>query len=217
STSPLSDRLLRASVRGGLFELVRNTILGLLPGSRRCLQGILERNQQLIEIVCKLQGGRVFLDGSKDPIRLRHLHLADRWNIKVLYLIRDGRGAANSYMRHYHVPMATAAREWRLTHRECDRVIGELSDDTYIRVHYEDLCAKPRATLGSIYAFLGLEPDLDDVRLSVLQQHILGNEMRLRSVEEIKLDEKWKSVLAPEDIRVFERVAGRYNHALRYG
>ena len=216
STSPLSDRLLRASVRGRLFELARNGMLAVLPASRSCLQSILERNQQLIEIICKLQGGRVFLDGSKDPIRLRHLSLAARWNIRVLYLIRDGRGAANSYMRHYNVPMETAAGEWRSVHRECDRVIQGLGNDAYIRIHYEDLCARPRETLGCIYAFLGLEPNVDDLHFTTSQQHILGNEMRLRSMDEIKLDQKWKSALTPEDLQVFERVAGRCNRAYGY-
>ena len=214
--SPLTDRLLRAGIRGRFFELTRYSALRLLPGSRRCLQDILERNRQLIEIICKLQGGEIFLDGSKDPVRLKYFSSADYWNVKTIYLIRDGRGATNSYMRHYSVPMETAAREWSGVHRECDRMIGELGDGVSITIHYEDLCAKPKEILDSIYAFLGLETDIGDLCFRTSDGHILGNEMRLRSVGEIKLDERWKSTLTERDLEVFEQIAGRLNRSYGY-
>ena len=79
-------------------------MLRLLPACQRQLYKIFERNRQMIEVICKLQQGAIFLDGSKDPIRLKLLDLAGYWDLKVIYLIRDGRGATNSYMRHYNVP-----------------------------------------------------------------------------------------------------------------
>jgi hypothetical protein len=216
SDSPLTDRLLRAGIRGRFFELTRCSTLRLLPGGRRCLRDILERNQQLIEIICKLQGGKIFLDGSKDPVRLKFLSSADYWNVKTIYLIRDGRGATNSYMRHYSVSMETAAREWCGVHRECDRMVRELGDGISITIHYEDLCARPKEILNCIHAFLGLETDIGYPCFRTSDRHILGNEMRLRSVGEIKLDERWRSTLTERDLEVFEQIAGKLNRSYGY-
>ena len=216
SDSFLCDRLLRAGVRSGLVELIRDWLLQVLPSCRHQLHNILERNRQIIEVICNLQHGATFVDGSKDPIRLKLLNSANYWNSKVIYLIRDGRGVANSYMRHYSVPMETAAREWRRVHRECDRVVKELGSDMFITIHYEDLCRDPEETMGKICDFLGLNADLGNLQFKSSEHHILGNQMRLRSTEEIRLDEKWKDRLTQKDLDVFDRIAGKANRAHGY-
>jgi len=212
----LCDRLLRAGIRGRFLEAIRNSMLRLLLGCQRSLYDILERNRQIIDVICHLQQGEMFLDGSKEPIRLKLLNSADYWNLKVIYLIRDGRGVTNSYMRHYNVPMETAAKEWCRAHRECDRVVQELGNDTYITVHYEDLCRDPQETMAKIYDFLGLDADLGDFYFRSFEHHILGNQMRLESTEEIRLDEKWKSALTNRELEVFEQTAGRLNRLYGY-
>lgn len=214
--SALCDRLLRAGVRAGFLEVVRDALLRSVPGWRAHLDRILDRNRQMIEVICDLQGGAMFLDGSKDPIRVRLLSAAGHWRIKVIYLIRDGRGATNSYMRHYSVPMETAAREWCTVHRECDRVVRELGDGTCVRVHYEDLCRDPEPTMARICDFLGLRAGPVEFGSQASEHHILGNQMRLKSTKEIKLDEKWKDALTPEDLNVFEQIAGEFNRKYGY-
>ena len=212
----LCDRLLRAGIRGRFLEVIRNSVLRLLPGCRHRLYDILERNRQIIEVICNLQQGEMFLDGSKDPIRLSLLSSANYWNLKVIYLIRDGRGATNSYMRHYDVPMGTAAKEWCRIHRECDKIVQALSNGTCITIHYEDLCRNPEATLAKIHDFLGLDVDLGDLQFRSSEHHIIGNQMRLKSTEEIKLDEKWRSALTEHDLAVFEQIAGRFQRLYGY-
>ena len=87
-----SDRVVRASVRGELFEQVRSILLHVIPGVASRLDGLAVRNRKLADIVCQLQGGRIILDGSKDAVRLLHLINSGYWNIKVIYLQMDGRG-----------------------------------------------------------------------------------------------------------------------------
>lgn len=213
----LSDRLLRARVRCAPFELARASMLGLLPDSRRRLRDILERNRQIIEVICSLQQANVFLDGSKDPIRLKHLHASGIWNVKVIYLIRDGRGATNSYMRHYDVSMEVAAREWCRTHRECDQVVRQLSNNALMTIHYEDVCTATEEVLRSIHAFLEIDSEGDGLRCRGGSDcHVLGNEMRLRSPGEVRLDEKWKRALPKRDLRTFVRIAGGLNGSYGY-
>ena len=212
----LCNRLLRAGIRTGFSEFIRTSMLRMLPSCRRRLFGILERNVQMIEVICDLQQGRLFLDGSKDPIRLKLLDLAGYWDLKVIYLIRDGRGATNSYMRHNNVPMEAAAKEWCSTHLECDRMVQGLKKNMYITIYYEDLCKNPKATLSKIYDFIGLSNNSYDIQFNASEHHILGNQMRLGSIEGIKLDEKWKSTLTRGDLEIFEQIAGRFNRSYGY-
>ena len=60
-------------------------------------------NLVLSRLVCDMQGGQVFLDGSKDSARLLHYLRSGEWDIKVIYLQRDGRGVTNSYVKHDRV------------------------------------------------------------------------------------------------------------------
>ncbi|NLX05301.1 MAG: sulfotransferase [Phycisphaerae bacterium] len=208
------DRLLRAGIRGPFAESLRGLALAVAPGPRRALRQILEKNRVLAEVVCEAQDARIFLDGSKDPIRLKWLLTIPQWNIRVLYLIRDGRGVSNSYMRHYNCGMDKAAVEWRRTHLECERILRTRPSGSVLKVHYEDLCRAPGDTLDRIFRFLDLEsaPACD---FRSVQQHILGNAMRLGSTAEITLDEKWRTMLTEEDLRRFDAIAGGLNH--RYG
>jgi hypothetical protein len=48
-----------------------------------------------------------------------------------------------------------------------------------------------------------------------VEHHVLGNGMRLDPTSEIRLDQRWKSVLSPADLPVFDSVAGKLNR--RYG
>ena len=213
----LSDRLLRARIHREPFELARASMLGLLAGHRRRLRDILERNRQIIEVICRFQQAGVFLDGSKDPVRLKHLYCAGYWDMKVIYLIRDGRGATNPYMRHYNVPMEVAAREWCRPHRECDQVVRQLGSSACVTIHYEDVCTATEEALHDIYAFIEIDSEGDGLTWRDSSDcHILGNEMRLRSPGEVRLDEKWRRTLPERDLGTFVRIAGELNRSYGY-
>jgi hypothetical protein len=169
----------------------------------------------LVEIVQALQGGRVFLDGSKDPVRVKFFCDSGYWNIRVIYLIRDGRGATNSYMRHYNVNMEVAVREWIHTHRECDRV-KEMLGDRCLTIHYEDFCKNPDEILKRIFSFCELDVDSISMDFRSVEHHILGNAMRMASTSEIRLDEKWKTHLTKKDLEIFNNRAGRINRSFGY-
>jgi hypothetical protein len=206
---PFTDRLFRAALRGPLFEIARDTSFKLLPAANRTKNNILLQNQSTIEIICKLQQANIFLDDSKEPTRLKFLLGAKLWDIRVIHLIRDGRGVTNSYMRHKKTGMEKAAQEWFHAQQECDRMSKMLGGHRCLTVHYEDLCIEPEKTLVSIYHFLDISSEL---RTSVNRtKHIMGNQMRLGSLQDIRLDEKWKTTLSADDIEVFANLAGKLN------
>lgn len=207
---PLTDLLLRATLRGPLFEVARETGFLLNSTARKVRQLIVEQNRSLIEIICTLQQAKFFLDDSKEPVRLKFLLASELWDIRVIHLIRDGRGVTNSYMRHNSATMAKAAQEWVHTQQECDRMSRLLGNSRCLTLHYEDLCHEPEKTLTSIHRFLGLEPGAGSS--SSRAKHIMGNQMRLGSIQDIRLDEKWKQTLSAEDLHTFTNTAGELNH-----
>jgi len=213
----LADRLLRARVRGPAFELARTVGIQLQPRCRSTVRRVLEKNQALIEVITKIQRGRLFLDASKDPVRLKHLLESRYWNIKVIHLIRDGRGTSYSYMRHHKAPMAKAARAWHLHQTECDRMIGRLPQNSSIKVHYEHLCVDRKRELARIFRCLRVDPSewVRDFRSN--EHHILGNNpMRLAPTAAVVLDERWRAALTPQELRVFDAVAGKLNRVYGY-
>ncbi len=214
--SRAGDKIVSSRVRGPLFEGIRNMLL-CWPSFRGRLKEILGRNRQIIEIICDLQSGKYFLDGSKDPARLRFLQSTSCWEIKVIYLTRDGRGVTNSSMRHYDVSMETAALDWVHTHQECDRLVHRIGGRSTTRIRYEDLVASPEATLAEIYSFLELEGSGLNRRYWEGEQHIMGNQMRIAPKKEIALDESWRTVLTQDDLSIFHRIAGKTNRAYGYG
>jgi hypothetical protein len=48
-----------------------------------------------------------------------------------------------------------------------------------------------------------------------VKHHVVGNGMRLDSAPMVHLDERWKTALNEEQLRVFDSVAGELNR--RYG
>lgn len=214
-TNYLCDRLLRAGIKGSFLETLRSLAFTVLPGCRKKRDRIVLQNRKLIEIVKALQNGSVFLDGSKDPNRVQYFHSAGFCNIRVIYLIRDGRGATNSYMRHYNVSMEIAAKEWVHTHRECDR-IKETMGDKCLTIHYEDFCKNPDDVLRRIFQFASIDADSISTDFRSVEHHILGNAMRMASTSEIRLDEKWKKSLTKDDLDIFEATAGSFNRMYDY-
>lgn len=212
----LADRLLSARVRTGALEMVRGAALRVLPRASDEMHRILERNLALINGVTEINGASVFLDGSKDPIRLKHLHASGLWNVKVVHLIRDGRGCCNSYIKHYQSSMAVAAEEWRKTHDECERMRKLVAPNDWMSMGYEDLCANPTGTIEATFRFIGIDPKLAPRDLRSTEHHILGNAMRLGSPKEIRQDQKWRTELAKQDLATFARVAGRRNRSYGY-
>lgn len=206
--NPLTDLLLRAALRGPLFEMAREAGFLFSPTARKTRQEIIEQNRVLIEIICTLQQAETFLDDSKEPIRLKFLLDANLWDIRVILLIRDGRGVTNSYMRHHQATMAQAVQEWLHTQQECDRMARLLGNDRCLTIHYETLCHEPEKTLSTIHQFLGLERGAAS---SDRVKHIMGNQMRLASLQDIRIDEKWKQTLSNEDLQIFSTTAGKLN------
>lgn len=221
----LADRAVRGRVRGRLFEAARALALRALPGAAGEFRGILARNRLLVDAICELRGTRVFLDGSKEPNRLKYLIGSGFWDVKAVHLVRDGRGLTSSRLRRllHRFPevkdrrpfVRRAAAAWRRVNTSCQRVLASLPPEAWVRVRYEDLCIDPKATLAPVFALVGERPPDTPENFRSIEHHILGNVMRLRKGR-IALDERWRTDLSAAELAAFDEVAGDMNRAMGY-
>lgn len=112
--------------------------------------------------------------------------------------------------------MEEAAWEWRRSQEANEAALARMPRNRWTEVRYEELCADPEATLRRLLAFLDLDPDSVRLDFRAVQQHVIGNGMRFDTTSAIKLDDRWKTALTPEQLATFDRIAGDLNRRLGY-
>lgn len=212
----LADRILRTRVRGRVHECIRNAAMSIVPGCRKAVSRVSRTNRAIIDIVMQLQKGTVFVDSSKDPVRLKHMIDTGDYDIWVVQLVRDGRAVVNSAIKNQSQSASLAAREWFSTHREIERVGAYLGENRLMRVSYEELCQDTDAAMSRIFDWSGVKPVPVTTTFGQAEHHILGNRMRLSITGEIKHDEKWRTTLPEAALRTFEAIAGAQNRTYGY-
>lgn len=237
-SSSYAKSLLRPLHRGPLAELARDVALGLSPAWRRHLRRNHVLNAALIRTLSDKTGARVIVDSSKIGIRLKYLLRNPELDVRVIRLVRDGRAVALTYTdpaeyadarsptlrgggngasrEAERIPMTQAAREWRRSNEEADALTARLSPASHITVTYEDLCRAPSDVLRRVFTFLGVTDRGIDDDWRARDYHVVGNGMRFDGASAIRLDDRWKSALAPEDLAVFDAEAGATNRRFGY-
>ena len=237
--NPVVNRFLGFEHRGFLCEFLRDTFLRFFPHWKEAQRHIMNRCCALASAVLAESGGRIFVDSSKVAHRLKFLLRIPELNVKVVHLVRDGKAVALTYMRQDEfadseepflrrggrgmegkataasLSMKRAANEWCRCLRSAEHVIAGLEKPQWIQVHYEELCGDTEGTLARVFKFLGLDPGKRAKDFRTVENHVVGNGMRLDTTSKITLDERWRSVLTDQDLRIFDREAGRMNR--RYG
>lgn len=214
----LARRVIAAEPRGPVLEAAREAALRLLPSARQALAGTLRRNQAVVEVMTGLQGGRAFVDSSKRPGRLLHLRRIPSFDVRVIHLVRDPRAVACSSVKNLGHTAEQGARSWTAAAELAERVRRHFPDqpgDRWLTLRYEDLCGDPDAALDRVSRFIGVQPGFRVPDFRAFEHHIIGNRMRLSGVSEIRLDERWKTTLTPDQVRAVDGVAG--TAARRYG
>jgi hypothetical protein len=220
--SPYAMRLLNAMPRGPVLEGVRSVALSFSPAWSAHLRDVHARNTALAEVFQEMSGARVVVDSSKLALHLKYLLKSDRLKIKALNLIRDGRAVVTSMLGHGFQratraeTIAGAAMEWKRTNEASESVLTTLPASQSMTFQYEELCRQPEATLRKICKFLGMDTRQINLDFRSKTQHGLGNDMRLKSGSDIRLDERWRTTLTKEDLAVFDEVAGEMNRKYGY-
>ena len=155
------------------------------------------------EIVCEMQGTRIFVNNVKSFTSLLSLRsmLVDRAEIRILHLIRDPRGYHFSEKKSYpDITPAVSARHWRDYHSRVEWLRRYTVPDGYLRVRYEDLCADGEGTMAKICNFFGAEPHRVCGPVAFPEKnHVLGNTSRLAFDGTIRQSLAWQEALSAED------------------
>lgn len=212
------DRVLHAEHRGPLLERVRDGVLGLSPGWRRHFRAVAGRNVALVEAVTEVTHTEILVDSSKLPHRLKFLLRIPELDVKVVHLVRDGRGVAHTYMCDNDWSVERSAVEWQRGILAAERLLARLPQARWVQVRYEDLCAHPTTELEKLCVFLGLDPSRVNLDFRSAGLHIFGNKMRLSPDQAVCLDERWRAELTDSQISKIEHLAGeqlaRYSYAV---
>jgi hypothetical protein len=232
------QRLLTPLHRGPILETCRDLALGLYPGWWHHLRVTQARNAALVRTLLEISGEKIVVDSSKIGLRLKYLLKNRDLDVRVIRCIRDGRGVALTYMDPSNfadardpklrvggtgdersgprMSMTRAAREWRRSNEEAENVLAGLDRSRWIEVRYEQVCADPKAALRRLCEFLEINPERIVDNFRAVEQHVVGNGMRLDKTSEIRLDERWRTHLTPEQLQEFDRVAGDLNRKYGY-
>jgi hypothetical protein len=188
---------------------------------RRYSDSLVELYSAISEVTKK----DVIVDSSKNPGRALALSMIDSIDLKVIHLVRDGRGVAWSCQKSFEVdrekglqmniqPVSTVGttKRWmaiNISSTVVDFLLGRKS----IRVRYEDLVDEPSRTLTRIGGFLGIDTEslikrVEEQSTVSVGHTIAGNRLRMGGAIKLKSDDEWKEKLPNSDRRAFWKMAG---------
>ena len=211
------QRIATRPLKSDLLESLRAGVVNALPGVAAKKRTVAERNLHFAQATLELSGKKLFVDAQKDAARIRFLAEIDGIDLRVVHLVRDARAGAASYMKHNPKNDAQrGAQRWRNANRTAHYARRHLSDDRWMLLRYDDLCADPQGTVDRIASFAGLEPAPLPSDFYSVEHHIVGNSMRLGGSSEIRPDQSWKQRLSEAEVKKIGAVAGADNRAFGF-
>jgi len=189
--------------------------LSALPSIRESVKNTIS----LYESAAEAWDKKLVVDASKLPRKAPHLYLQDPDRVRVLHLVRDGRGVVASRTKN-DMPLLNAAERWNHYHRLTLRVLHRWVPPEHRRMmRYEDFVTKPESNLHSLCDWLEIpySSDMLEFHESKVIHSAGGNPARFKLSGGIRpVDDRWRSVLSTEDLKSFEHIAGDLNRELGY-
>ncbi|MEG3754548.1 hypothetical protein [Psychromonas arctica] len=235
--TPYMLKLLGPLVRSPLMEFIRDSLLTLSPVWRKQLPFLQKRNADYARSIAEQAKVDTVVDSSKIGIRLKYLLKNPELDIKVIWVVRDGRGVSLAYKNPSEFADAKnpklrgggagktqeqgrgieiGAHEWVRCNQETEAVLATMSKNNWIRVHYEDICNNTEQTLDTLFNFIGVDPAKKRLDFKTVEHHVVGNGMRLDDSEVIQLDDRWKILLSEDELQTYYQVTGNYHGHLGY-
>jgi len=212
----VARQLLTRSLRANRLDRWRDALVRRRAAWRRRLRAIGANNEAFIDGVLAVTGKRVFIDATKDPLRARFIDQTTRFRPLVIHLVRDAPGFVNSYVKNTGGSATRGIRLWKRMAAHCRRLARELPAERMLRLRYEDLCTAPARELERITRFLGTAPYPANWDPTTVPHHLIGNRMRLRPLQEIRLDESWRAQLPASTRGRVERRTAAWRRSFGY-
>jgi hypothetical protein len=196
------------------LERIRDRLVPLWPGYRQAIRVIGQRVLHLAQAALAISGKKIFVDVQKDAIRVKFLRDIGQFDLKVIHLVRDVRGAVASYIKNRrNDDVAWGTRVWSIANAESERAKRYVSPHQWLRITYDELCTDPQGTVDRISDLVGAKrtPVPEDIYDG--EHHIIGNHMRLRSKGSgvVTLDEFWKDRLTERELKIIAHLGGAAN------
>jgi hypothetical protein len=223
---PVTERMAHLQPRVVRQRFVPRMATGVAGATyRRELDEYLDAHRRLYDAIAAVSGADVVVDASKSTAQLFALRRIESLDLRVINLVRDSRGVANSWSKagirkpqsQHGEAMGTYAPHrlavlWSALQLE-SAVLGTAAPHSG-RVRYEDLVARPRPTLERALRSVGLTPAagaLDHVHersVTLAASHgIAGSRTRFTAGRiELRLDDAWHTGLPPRARRVVTAV-----------
>ena len=189
--------LLRSLLQSPRFECaLRQQLINIVPAYRDVRERFLQAQLQFFADARRLSGAPIYLDGTKSIRRAQLFARDGRSELKILHLIRDGRGFCASYVKNKRPTpsWADAAEAWVSYITQVEQFARTFPSVPLLVVKYEDLCRSTPEVLRATCQFLdipGESPGADMLQGA----HILGNRMRRNFSGAIVEDTSWKEKL----------------------
>ncbi|MGB1139721.1 MAG: sulfotransferase [Halioglobus sp.] len=131
---------------------------------------------------------------------------------KMLHVVRDGRDVAVSWLKEWFGPgsVREAAKKWA-EHVEVNREWGRRNPDRYLELRYEDLAEDLEEGIRRLSSFMGIPAGEYAAGSSALAEVLSTSPSHAGMKKIVAADNvaKWRSAMSPQDVAVFERMAGQ--------
>lgn len=190
--------VLRPLLRSGRFAShLRDRCINAIPSYRGIRDRFLEAQLQFFANARRFSDAAIYMDGTKSIRRAQLFAADDRCEMRVLHLIRDGRGFCVSCVKNLEdsePSLTDAAKMWRRYIARVDRFSRAFPSVPVLVVRYEDLCRSTTETIRAICQFL--EIPYEELSVGGTKgAHILGHRMRRNFNGTIVENASWRDTL----------------------
>jgi len=195
------------------LEELRDAVLMLIPYFNKKMERAHTRNKLFIETVLKLTNSEVFIDANKEPYRLKHL--SKDFDTSAIYIYKNGIAGAFSLYKgtlrtNSSASFESECKKWFIEQITINRCLSDINGLDVVNVAYSDLCSDTNKEVNKIFDMLGLE-NIDVSSFYNSEHHIIGNSMRVTSIDTIEERLDWQEKLTSSDIKTYKKILDKYS------
>mgnify|MGYP001242309688 CR=1 FL=1 len=178
----------------------------------------------LLKSILEVSKKAIIVDSSKNPIRAYALTMIPNLDLRIIHMVRDGRGVAWSQKSRYRrkvwvrgnisaKPVFKTALHWTVANLLSESVKSQLHPSKSTIVRYEDLVSNPHVELKKIGDLM----EIDLSSLSDMLSHnkniklghsVAGNRLRMRNEIRMNPDTEWIGKLSTPEKHGFWLLSG---------
>jgi len=158
---------------------------------------------------------KAVVDSSKDYIGMRDLYQKNKDIMKIIFLTRDPRANAWSYVKEGLDPIESTKR-WVTVNFRIKKFLEKIPRNNWFYLRYEDFCTDPAKTSQQLCNFLKYDYSPEMISFSKQLHTIGGNKIRYTHISTIKQDVSWKQSLPIEAASKINKLFGKEISLLGY-